>query len=143
VTSRFDNLSADEMLARHRELVDEKIALEAAIKDRLVAECPVKIGKTYLIGKPDGRVWPWAVRYKARRIFVRHILADWSNYYPDKPWKVFASGPLERPSISPTRNGHCGGRYTSTHQQVLASRLELETERDPPEGGLDLGDPPE
>jgi hypothetical protein len=53
---RFDNISLDDLLARAAEARAEGDALVRAIKRRLMAECPVKIGKIYRY-VPDALPW--------------------------------------------------------------------------------------
>lgn len=47
VANRFDNVSLDDLLNRAEEVRLESEQLVAAIKERLLAECPVKIGCIY------------------------------------------------------------------------------------------------
>ena len=132
MTDRFDNLPTDELATREAAARAELAELEEALKARLIAECPVKIGKAYKIGAPTDRIWPWMKKYAGRIMWVRYLAVkrDVTGLHPG-PWAVAAQGPLLRPTVSEIRYGWAGGRYTSVHPDVLASRLDLSTESDP------------
>lgn len=131
-TSRFDNIPQAELLARHAEILKEKTGLEEAIEARFRADCPVKVGKVYRIAPlpPDKRPW-YGENMGNRLIYVCGLVCGYDGLY--RSWQFSAHGPLKRPKVSPIRNGHFGGTYTSDHSQVPISRIDLESEQDPPE----------
>lgn len=55
---RFGNLSLEQLLERDREARADIDALRKAIEARLLAECPIKIGKVYRFGAGEA-VLPW------------------------------------------------------------------------------------
>lgn len=115
MTSRFDNLSTEELARRHIEALAEHIAIRDALCARLKSECPVEVGKVYLIG--PGR------RFAGRKMKVTGIV-------PSAP-HVF--GLRSSPSVGDCfalAEGRLDGRskagdgFTLKHQQVRADRLE-------------------
>lgn len=131
MTTRWDNLDLDAMVDLHADMRRDAKALHDAIIERFKAICPVKIGKVYRIKPLPEGVRPWyGERLGGRWIYVMGLVAGFDSLGTRFSFRV--SGPLKRPSISPIRNGHFGGRYTSDCEQVSANRIDLTTEQDPP-----------
>lgn len=128
MTDRFDNLTL-------RQMVDQHVADAAALReihDAIVERWRVDnqnlVGKVYRIAPRGESRWD---QYGGRRIWVRGLVSGWDSLFGR--WSFAVHGPLERPSISPTRNGYGGGRFTSKHVQVPASRLDLASAAPPPD----------
>lgn len=133
MTDRFDNLSTAELAAIEASTRAELKELVDALERRILAEAPVRVGRTYRIGPPPPgkRLDPSFTKYEGRTIWVRYLRVQRgaTGLYPGA-WYLAVSGPLKRPGRA--RTGMAAGSYTSVHPDVLASRLELSTEAEAP-----------
>lgn len=120
--SRFDNLPTQDLRDRFEAAEREWEELEAALTARLLAESPVKLGKTYRV-KPNT-----VCGYGGRTICIRYLRVE-RGWHGDR-LELVAEGVLKRPTI--TRNGYFRGAYTSKHVSVLPEFLDLSSEGDAP-----------
>lgn len=115
------------MLLAHLALHQDAKALHDLIVERFKASCPVKLRRVYKIASRGPSHFD---QYGGRIIYVTAAVCGFDSLFGR--WRFAVSGPLARPSISHTRNGYFGGRFTSKHVQVPVSRIDLSSEQDPP-----------
>lgn len=115
--SALDNLSIDQLLERERETRAAHDGVVEVIKARLLADCPVKVGCTYLItGKKMTR--------RRMLVVVRHVKTNW---YEAGEFRVRVEGPLAN------AKSLCGDGFNIRPQVVLADNIDLKSEQPCPD----------
>lgn len=110
---RFDNLSAEDLIAREREVQQERRDLQDEIKRRLIAAAGIELGQVYLIAD-DGR------SLAGRKIWVHAVNAGFRGLPGREVPYCFAWGRLNGKS-------RAGDGWTIRTQQVSVERLTRES----------------
>jgi hypothetical protein len=122
---RFDNISTAELHKLELETQREHKALVKACEARVLAECQVKVGKTYTVT---------AGKYASRTVYVDALTAYvdnlWRHVGRDEPIRAYAVIFAKRPKKA--NIGRFGGLYAYKADHIRADRLDLASEGDPP-----------